>query len=93
MGLAAVGDNLNYNIDKDIGEVIETYNDMNYEQRERDLQIAEKAEQEKWEREKQCPYKDFTKFKNYTRRIRPATTSFVLGIYGCGSNSAITNVT
>ena len=62
MGLATVGDNLNYNIDRGTGEVIETHNDIIYEQRERDLQAAEKAEQEKWEREKQSPYKDFTQF-------------------------------
>lgn len=39
--------------------MLPTNNDMTYEQREKDLQATEKAEQEKYERERQSPYEHF----------------------------------
>lgn len=57
-----VGYDLKFNIDQETGEVLPTSNDMTYEQREKDLQATEKAEQEKRERERQSPYENFTQF-------------------------------
>lgn len=44
-----------------VGSNTENY-DMTFEQRQRDLEAQENAEQEKRERDKQSPYTDFTQF-------------------------------
>lgn len=57
--LATVGDSLNYNVNRSTGEVINVHNDMTYAQRQKDLELQEKAKQEEKEREKHSPYKVF----------------------------------
>lgn len=54
-----IGDNPNYNIERATGEVIETHNDLTFEQRKKDLQKAEEAQKRAWKEKKASPYNDF----------------------------------
>ena len=59
MALTTVGDTLNFNIDKNTGEVIEVRNDLTFKQRENDLEKAEKAQQRALKEDKASAYNDF----------------------------------
>lgn len=60
MSLTTVGDALNFNIDRATGEVIEVHNDLTFEQREADLEKAEKAQQRALKNKKESPFDNFT---------------------------------
>ncbi|MCM1023809.1 MAG: replication/maintenance protein RepL [Prevotella sp.] len=59
MSLTSVGDSLNYNINRETGEVIETRNDSTYKQRMNDLDEQEKAKERKQKEAKNSPYNNF----------------------------------
>lgn len=59
MDMIAVGDNLNYNIDKATGEVIAVHNDTTYAQRQKDLELQEKARKRKLKEDKNSPFTSF----------------------------------
>lgn len=59
MSIVSVGDNLAYNVDRNTGEVKEVHNDCTYEQREKDLQAAEEAQERAMKEYRASPYDNF----------------------------------
>lgn len=59
MNMSTVGDNLNYNVNRETGEVTEVHNDMTYAQRQKDLELQEEARKRKLKEDKNSPFTSF----------------------------------